>query len=673
MKFYLLLFIAATLPSFSQNPVNKEKLLLQIAVAKNLAERDSRIKESVDTHIFEDESHFFKYAENSFNDFYIKKDTLNTLRIFNLLGSQWVANEKMDSILKAKPIQPLLKKVIPIAIRAGTQLVFYDYLRSLGTKNGEASLKSKKSLELYEKINDSSYSGWATLHGYMTVDAAQANDFSTIMDHAFASLALLRYQKDKIRLIDMQGVLATVYSLNYLFKPAKILRNEKIAYSEKNKDYINLIIENLNAALDEKLQKHYKAQQQHLDKAVAYSEIYNNGHFKFISYHSYLVYASQLGQTENAEKYFDLITAIYPQFEGSVFHKILYLEAQAYYQYSIGNLPKAEHLALEKLHLAETFNSKEIIQEAHELLLLIYETSEQTQKASVQENFVLKYLNNTKEEALKNQVIYYQTIYETEKRDLQLEAQQKNIALLNTREKVRSQWYLIGALLLFGVFGTLLLVRSRNFARKKQKMQAIFTQDLLKTQENEKSRIASELHDSVGQKLLMLKNTLVISEKSSKNEIDLVGETIKEVREMSHNLHPFQFEKLGLTQSLKNMVETFQKNSNVFYSESLETQDVLIAKEKEIYVFRMLQESITNVEKHAKATACNLSSEQKKNIVIYRLKDNGKGFVIPTDNKDFEGLGMKTLKERAQFIEADLQIHSTPGKGTTITIKVPKK
>ena len=204
-------------------------------------------------------------------------------------------------------------------------------------------------------------------------------------------------------------------------------------------------------------------------------------------------------------------------------------------------------------------------------------------------------------------------------------------------------------------------------------MQETFTQDLLKTQENERSRIATELHDSIGQKLLIIKNSLLSKEEKEAKEIDMVGETIKEVREMSHNLHPFQFEKLGLTTSLKNMIESFQKNSNVFYSEDIETTDGLISKEKEIYVFRMLQEAITNVEKHAEATACNLASEEKKRVLVFTLKDNGKGFETPKDKADFEGLGMKTLQERAQFIKADLTINSTPGKGTTITIKIPKK
>jgi signal transduction histidine kinase len=230
-----------------------------------------------------------------------------------------------------------------------------------------------------------------------------------------------------------------------------------------------------------------------------------------------------------------------------------------------------------------------------------------------------------------------------------------------------------GAVLLILTFSVLWLIRSRNFARNKQKLQVSFTKDILKTQENERARIAGELHDSIGQKLLILKNALVGNNNKADKEIDLVGETIKEVREMSHSLHPFQFEKLGLVQSLKNMVETFQKNSNIFYSEDIEILENSIAKEKAIYIFRMLQEAITNVEKHAEATACNLSALEEKKQVIFILKDNGKGFVMNKNPTESKGLGMKTLEERARFIQAELNIDSILTKGTTMTLRIPKK
>lgn len=662
-----------SLSCFSQDNKAKEDALLEIASLKNHVNQAATIEEYIDKNYFKDYSDYYAFAENRFNTHYQKKDTLNTLRTFNLLANRWIRGGKMDSVLTMKPIKPLLSPNIPVGIHAETQVMLYGYMKSIEANTKETLLKYRDVLKKYEKLQDSSYSSWATIHGDLLINATEANDFSSIMEHAFAAMALLRYQKDMEGLTDIEGLLATVYSLNFLFEPAKVLRNEVLNNALDNKNYQALIIENLNAALDEKLQENFEAEQNYLENAVKYADLMGVDHFKFITYHAYLVHACQQNKSEKTAAYYRLMTNSYPKFEGSVFHEMLYLEAQAYYQNSLRNFKAAEQFALAKLNLAESFNSKEILQETHQLLLLIYKASSQQGKAIEQENEVLTYLNKTKEEALKNQIVYYQTIFETEKRDLKIQAQESDIALLNEREKIRTQWYIIGAVIVLFIFGLLWSVRSRNFARNKQRLQESFTKDILKTQENERARIASELHDSIGQKLLILKNSLIGNKNKADKEIDLVGETIKEVREMSHSLHPFQFEKLGLVRSLKNMVETFQKNSNVFYSENIEVSDDRIDKEKAIYIFRMLQEAFTNVEKHAEATACNLSASEEKKQIVFTLKDNGKGFVLNHDLAELKGLGMRTLEERARFIQAEVSVDSILKKGTTITIKIPKE
>jgi signal transduction histidine kinase len=654
----------------SQKEVEKEKALLKLTTIKNNAVSDSLYSAYFKNKVFKDKKDYLRYTTTRFNELYVQKDTIEALRMFNLLGSNWIENRTMDSVLSAKPIASLLKETTPLALRGNIRFILYNHYESLGNQQEKAIVNANKSIEHFETLNDSSYSAWATIHGSRVVDGAKSNDFKTIMGHAFSSIALLKFQKDQKKLIQLESILATVYSLNYLFEPAEKLRNEVIKDAEKNKDYKSLTIESLNAALDAKLQNKIELQQKHLQNAIAYAEIFNVPHFKFITYHSNIVYAGQNGLQEEAETYFKFLKALYPTFEGSPFHKILYLEASSYVAYLEGDYAQAEKLGLDKLALAEDFNSKEIIQESHELLFLIYDEIGNKEKAKEQDNLILTYLNNTKQEALKNQLLYYQTIFETEKRDFKIKVQEGDIALLDAKNKVKNQWILFGGLGALSLFGFILVVRSRNNAKKSQKLQETFTKDILKTQENERARIASELHDSVGQKLLILKNSFLGKEKEAKSEIDLVGETIKEVREMSHNLHPFQFEKLGLMTSLKNMIETFQKNSNVFYSEEIETEDGLISKEKEIYVFRMLQEAITNVEKHADANACNLSTTETNSEVIFILKDNGKGFETSSTS---EGLGMKTLQERARFINANLKIKSISNKGTSIILKIPKK
>ena len=116
------------------------------------------------------------------------------------------------------------------------------------------------------------------------------------------------------------------------------------------------------------------------------------------------------------------------------------------------------------------------------------------------------------------------------------------------------------------------------------------------------------MHDSIGQRLLVLQKTFSKNKSQEETELKMINDVINEVRNISHNLHPFQFRKLGLTKSLENMMDAFQKSSEVFYSYEIDDDiDVYISKEKGLFIFRMLQECIANVEKHANATACNLT------------------------------------------------------------------
>ena len=479
--------------------------------------------------------------------------------------------------------------------------------------------------------------------------------------------------KDTLQYVNSNIALATLYDLNEFYEEAKVIRDETIEISKQTQNKPSLSILYFYQAAQYNLLDNQKERIHYLNLALDAVEtsIQKNYYKPGIVLTAVMAYA----QNDSITKAEDLLTKIdeYPNSKTAEFEAGIYIETLKELAFAKGNYNEALTYGKQHLAIQRAQDNYETLYNAEKFLANVYTALGDTNNSN--EHLVAYYgIKDSINTVKKVQTLsYYQTIYETEKRDLKIEAQESDIALLNAKEKVRSQWYIIGVITLLGIFGIVVLLRARNYARKKQKMQASFTKDILKTQENERARIAGELHDSVGQKLLIIKNSFVGREKEAEDEISLVGETIREVREMSHNLHPFQFEKLGLMKSLKNMVVTFQKNSNVFYSEDIDIEDGNIPKEKEIYLFRMLQECLTNVEKHAEATACNLSVTENKKKVTFQLKDNGKGFSFPGNTSKLEGLGMKTLQERAQFIGAALTIDSHPNKGTIISIKVPKK
>jgi len=536
----------------------------------------------------------------------------------------------------------------------------------------EAALPFYDSVTFYaEKSNNIRFLGLAKLgKGQVYTDMGEFGQASLTLQDAIRFFQ--RYQ-DTTRMMEARNSLTILYSKNGFYKEAQEERNEIINHELAKKSYDMLPAFYFNAAADDNKMGDQEQRIVHLKLALEGARKSRfSGYYSPIMLSGLAVAYAQTDSVSLAETYLKELesdlekntTGPYRGYYLDVLRNIAYAKKEY-----INAVVHGEAYLEEKKNSAQY----EEIQEAENFLYKAHSALGNKGKALDHFEQYTK-IKDSVEDIQKTRVLsYYQTLYETEKRDLRLKAQEDNISFLNERGKVRMQWFLIGSIGLIGLFGIIFLMRSRNFARKKQKLQESFTQDLLQTQENERARIASELHDNVGQKLLLVKNSLLAAQLKTDTEINMVGETIKEVREMSHNLHPFQFEKVGLEQSLRNMIASFQKNSNIFYSEDIKNVDGAIPKEKEIVIFRMLQECITNVEKHSEASACNLSTNKQGDSLLFVLKDNGKGFDTPNNAEAFGGLGMKTLKERAQLIDAQLEIDSTLTQGTIVSIKISTK
>lgn len=289
----------------------------------------------------------------------------------------------------------------------------------------------------------------------------------------------------------------------------------------------------------------------------------------------------------------------------------------------------------------------------------------------LQLNDIRYQLESEQQQAIANQKQQEIQFREKLKRqELETDYQQKQALLKEENQrKMQNLWWASGG----GV--TLLLlfyfIRSAQFARRKARMEKTFSENLVKSVEEERKRIAEELHDSVGQGLLLVKNALYHKQKE---DAHLVDNVIGEVRSISQALHPYQFERLGLIASLENTVEQLQQNFNLFFSFEQEGEqlEAAIPKEKQIHLYRMVQEALNNVIKHARATACRVAVTELPDAIQIEIKDNGVGFEPAKGQQELNSLGMKTLHARATLTRSKLHIDSAPGAGTTITITVPK-
>jgi len=222
-----------------------------------------------------------------------------------------------------------------------------------------------------------------------------------------------------------------------------------------------------------------------------------------------------------------------------------------------------------------------------------------------------------------------------------------------------------------------------NQIRKEKKAQEEFTQRLIEAQENDRKRIAAELHDSIGHGLLISKNRLQLSLNEDKinpevaakiqDVSEMLSGTLSEVREISYNLHPYQIERLGLSKALRSIIDKVSESVRIGFTCVVDEIDGLLAPEVEITLFRIVQESVNNIIRHSNATEAILNVSRNDSEISVFISDNGIGIdkLALRREKHRLGLGLEGMAERARIINAELRVESSPGNGTTVKITIP--
>ena len=205
--------------------------------------------------------------------------------------------------------------------------------------------------------------------------------------------------------------------------------------------------------------------------------------------------------------------------------------------------------------------------------------------------------------------------------------------------------------------------------KAEKKRNEAYTHNLIKAQEAERTRVARELHDSVGQKLMLL--TKKTKTNGNLEMESLANNTLQELRAISRGLHPAILERLGPTAAIRNMVDEVDSNTDIFFTHEIDDIDALLSREASLHLYRIIQEVLNNMVKHADAKAASVIIEKKESTIETTIADNGKGFEMSEKIKSSTSLGMKTLLERAKILHSKIDIKSQPNKGTTITLTIP--
>jgi PAS domain S-box-containing protein len=198
--------------------------------------------------------------------------------------------------------------------------------------------------------------------------------------------------------------------------------------------------------------------------------------------------------------------------------------------------------------------------------------------------------------------------------------------------------------------------------------------------EGEKTRVARELHDELAQSLTALKmDTIWVRDNLSelpepvaaklRGMLAMLDTTVAATRRIAADLRPLLLDDLGLVPAIEWLTHNFTQRTGVACTLAAD-EDLELQEPYATAVFRIVQESLANVAKHAQATQVRVEVERTQYMVALRVNDNGRGFAVAAPRKP-NSLGLMGLRERAQLLKGSIAIESAPGHGTTIEVTIP--
>ncbi len=351
------------------------------------------------------------------------------------------------------------------------------------------------------------------------------------------------------------------------------------------------------------------------------------------------------------------------------------------------NYPKAISYSKEAIKLSKTNKNNEDLENALINLSSIYKDLGDYKTAYQYKEELSNLKDSIYQKSLNKQIAEMQTKYDTQKKEQQ-------ITLLHTESIIQKlsisrKNISIGIIIIFFLMSLAFSLLYYNRYKNKQEVrlqseviyqQALASKGIIEAEERERKRIAGELHDGVGQLFTTVKMNLEIlierfliklpdADLLAERTIALVDESCTEVRLIAHQMMPNALIKSGLVSALRDFINKIPSDKLKI---SIETKgiDKGLETTTETVLYRVIQESVNNVIKHADATTLDILLLCDEKEITVSIEDNGKGFSMDDKNK-FSGIGLKNMISRVEYLKGTVDVSSAPGKGTLVAIYIP--
>jgi signal transduction histidine kinase len=552
-------------------------------------------------------------------------------------------------------------------------IIYYDRQDFAG-----AIFSYNKAFEIRSRLNDQK--GIAALYNKIGIVYQKESKFDSALLFAQKALVVYEQLKDKIGISYSLNNIGIVNQNVGNLDEALKYQQQSISIKEEIHDKLGLAGSYINVGNIYLLKKDMAGAKEYFEKAETMTRQIGNPEYLANSLNNLASLYQKLGLYEKAlpltEESFNIRAK-----SGDIKGQVSCLVNMGSILTSNKQYELAESKFLLGLKLADTLAS--CLSEKAKLydnMSELYELTGNYKKAVEMSRLTVKLNDSIHTDDMNKRFSEMETRYQAAKKDKQIQEQQF--------ELTKKQYWIYGSIGLF-ILMTLLsfsyyrrnkLQQEKKLQEEVMKQQDMSTKAVIVAEENERKRIAADLHDGVGQMMSAAKmnlsafeNELNFKNTEQKNSfdkiIDLVDESCKEIRSVSHQMMPNALLKSGLASAVK---EFLDKLDNRILKVNLYTEGLneRLDSNIETVLYRVIQECVNNVIKHSGANALDISLIKDKDGIAATIEDNGRGFDAK-DQQKFEGIGLKNIASRIGYLKGTVDFDSKPGHGTLVAIHVP--
>jgi two-component system, NarL family, sensor kinase len=583
---------------------------------------------------------------------------------------------------KADSLKLLLKNNQTLS--ALNKMVVYTSILEYSSSPEEVLLYANKLLDLATKNNQPSH--LITAYHFKGVSYRLTGNLKLSLENLFKSAKLAIDVKNNDLLIDAYQEIANTYTGNKDYKNALVYNTKSLELIRQHGNKEQLAIGLLNTGYNYYTLKEFDPALKLYNEAEPIFESIEMKIGKaYVTGNRALVYWKQ-GNYKIAER--DLLRAMQMlEVLGDEFAIADYQNQLGRIYAEQGKLENAINYTQKALNTSKSQNLKEQIRDALKLLSELYEKKSDYNQAFRFQSQYIVYKDSIENSENTKRIANLRTEFEVSQREKKITELKKNQLLNRIYIIVAVSLLLITLLLLLYFRQRLLNTRLMAATERKEhdeKIKGLLNaqetralQSMVKGREEERKRIAHELHNHFGSLMATIKiNFNAIDEHAISNYntlITLIDQACGDIRDLSHSLNMGISKDFGLLPALKELTTHLQHADgiDVEFVASMGSQQIDF--ETEIVIYRIIQELISNVLKHAKATRLSilLTFFEDENLMNILVQDNGKGFDVKKAKKINRGMGLKSLKDMIANLKGDIIFDSNPSGGTTVNIDLP--